>query len=106
MFNEDNFSISTEKLSENGQKLDKEVKIIQAALNDIDEARKSLNGWVSANKGLYESRVGAVIPKMHEMIEAINSYGKVAINTSQKAEEVEKRIADSIGFSSISASDE
>ena len=96
MFNDLDFSISTEGLSENGEKIAKENNIIKEALNDIDEARKSLDGWVSENKNLYETKVGDLMPKMHEMVDVIDSYSGVAIQTSQRAEAVEQKIASSI----------
>ncbi len=91
-----NFSISTEGLTEKGKAIADESKIIKEALNDIDAARKSLDGWVSANKDRFESKIAAVLPKMNEMTEVIDSYSGVAVQTSQRAEAVENRIASAI----------
>jgi len=91
-----NFSISTEGLIEKGKEIAKESDIIKQALNDIDAARKSLEGWVSANKERFEVKMNAVLPKMHEMTEVIDSYSGVAIQTSERAIAVENKIARAI----------
>ena len=96
MNNELNFSISTEGLTEKGQTIEKEGKIISEALNDINEARSSLEGWVSVNKDRFDNRIANVLPKMNEMVEVINSYSKVAIQTSERATAVENKIASAI----------
>ena len=96
MNGDQNFSISTEGLLANGERIAKEVLVIQEALTDIDVARKSLDGWVSENKKLYEDKINAAMPKMYEIKEVIDSYSKVAIQTAQRAETVEKSIAGSL----------
>ena len=90
------FSISTEGLASNGEKIAKESQVIQEALNDIDTARKSLDGWVSENKKLYEDKIAAAMPKMLEMKEVIDSYSTVAIQTANRAEAVERSIASTL----------
>lgn len=91
-----NFSISTEGLIEKGKEIEKEAKIISEALNDINDARASLEGWVSTNKDKYDSRIANALPKMNEMVEVIDSFGKVAIQTSERATAVEDKIANAI----------
>ena len=91
-----NFSISTEGLIEKGRSIAKESNIIKEALNDINEARASLESWVSANKDKYDSRIANVLPKMREMTEVIDSYSGVAIQTSERATAVENKIAAAI----------
>lgn len=91
-----NFSISTEGLIEKGKEIEKEAKIISDALNDINDARASLEGWVSTNKDKYDSRIANALPKMSEMVENIDSFGKVAIQTSERATAVEDKIANAI----------
>lgn len=90
------FSISTEGLIEKGEKIATESNNIKQALNDINEARTSLESWVSTNKDKFDGRIAAVLPKMQDMTEAIDSYSKVAIQTSEKATSVENSIANSI----------
>ena len=91
-----NFSISTEGLTEKGKEIANESNVIKEALADIDAARKSLEGWVSTNKDRFESKIVAVLPKMNEMTEVIDSYSAVAVQTSQRAEAVENKIANAI----------
>ena len=91
-----NFSISTEGLIEKGKEIEKESNVIKEALNDINDARSSLEGWVSVNKDKFDNRIAAVLPKMNEMTEVIDSYSKVAIQTSERATAVENKIASAI----------
>ncbi len=87
------FSISPSDLQESGNKVGVEVKAIQEALEEIDAARKSLDGWVSDNKARYEKVIEDAMPKMNEMVEALDSYSKVAVQTGQKALDVEQNIS-------------
>lgn len=91
-----NFSISPEGLDEKGKEIQRLANVISEALSDINEARSSLEGWVSTNKDRYEERIVRALPKMNELVETINSYSKVAMQTSTRAREVENRIAKSI----------
>jgi len=91
-----NFSISTEGLTEKGKAIYEQSKIIKEALVDIDNARKSLEGWVSSNKERFDSKLAAVLPKMYEMTEVIDSYSGVAVQTSARAVAVENKIAQAI----------
>ena len=91
-----NFSISTEGLTEKGKAIYEQSKIIKEALVDIDNARKSLEGWVSSNKERFDGKLAAVLPKMYEMTEVIDSYSGVAVQTSARAVAVENKIAQAI----------
>jgi len=91
-----NFSISTEGLTEKGKEIAKESALIKEALDDINAARASLDGWVSANKDKYDAKLAKVLPKMNEMTEVIDSYSGVAVQTSEKAIAVENKIAAAI----------
>ncbi len=91
-----NFSISTEGLTEKGKAIADESRLIKEALADIDNARKTLEGWVSANKDRFDSKLASMLPKMNEMTEVIDSYSGVAVQTSQRAEAVENKIANAI----------
>lgn len=91
-----NFAISTEGLTEKGQQIAKESGVIKEALNDINEARSALASWVSVNKDKYDARIAQTLPKMQEMTEVIDSYSKVAIQTSERAQSVENKIASAI----------
>lgn len=91
-----NFSISTEGLAEKGTAISKESKAIKEALDDIDAARKSLDGWVSKNKEKYDNKLASKLPKLNEMTEVIDSYSGVAIQTADRAVAVENKIAAAI----------
>lgn len=91
-----NFSISTEGLTEKGKEIARESEAIKQALADIDAARALLEGWVSRNKDAYDAKLVAVLPKMYEMTEVIDSYAGVAVQTSEKAVAVENKIAAAI----------
>ena len=91
-----NFSISTEGLTEKGKAIADESRLIKESLADIDNARKTLEGWVSANKDRFDSKLASMLPKMNEMTEVIDSYSGVAVQTSQRAEAVENKIANAI----------
>lgn len=88
-----NIMVSTEGLREKGEAIGAECKVIKEALQDIDTARKSLDGWVSQNKDRYDSKLANALPKMYEMAEVIDSYSSVAIQTSDRAVAVENKIA-------------
>ena len=91
-----NFSISTEGLAEKGKEIENETKIIKEALNDINDARASLEGWVSINKDKYDVRLANALPKMNELVETIDLYSKVAVQTSERALDVENKISNAI----------
>lgn len=90
------FMVSTEGLTEKGKAIAVESNAIKEALADIDAARKSLDGWVSANKDRFENKIAGVLPKMYEMTEVIDSYSGVAVQTSERAVAVENKIASAI----------
>ena len=90
------FMVSTEGLTEKGKAIAVESNAIKEALADIDAARKSLDGWVSANKDGFENKIASVLPKMNEMTEVIDSYSGVAVQTSERAVAVENKIASAI----------
>ena len=91
-----NFMVSTEGLGEKGKEIESKAKIMKEALNDINDARASLEGWVSANKDRVDNRIANTLPKMEELVDIIDSYGKVAIQTSERATAVENKIAQAI----------
>lgn len=88
-----NFAVSTEGLDEKGNEILEQFKVIEEALGEIEEAKKTLDSWKSANKDMYEAKINNAIPKMHEMSEVVASYGKVARSTAQRLRDVEARIA-------------
>ena len=91
-----NISISTEGLTDKGKEIAKESNVIKEALNDINDARSSLASWVSTNKEKYDNRIASALPKMNEMTEVIDSYANVAVQTSERAQAVENKIASAI----------
>ena len=97
------FSISTEGLTDKGKAIGKESAIIKEALEAIDAARKSLDGWVSKNKERYDNKLQEVLPKLYEMTEVIDSYSGVALQTSERAISVENKIAAAIENDDVAA---
>lgn len=91
-----NFMVSTEGLHEKGREIGVESRKIRDALDKINDARKSLDGWVSSNKERYDNKLAEKLPKMYDMTKIIDSYSEVAINTSDRAVEVENKIAAAI----------
>lgn len=96
IINDLNFAVSTEGLDEKGKEIQDQYKIIEDALAEIEEAKKGLDSWKSRNKDLYDNRINAALPKMHEMADVVLSYGNVARQTSTRLREVENRIAQTI----------
>ncbi len=103
MNNDINFMISTEGLTSRGNEIKAANKEIKDALEDINAARKSLDGWVSQNKDRYDSKLGNSLPKMYEITEVIDSYSGVALQTSERAIAVENKIAAAIEDGDIPA---
>ncbi len=100
-FSDIDLSIDPEGLIEKGKIIGKESEVIKQALVDIDEARKLLDGWVSQNRERYDAKLAAAIPKMEEMTEVIDSYSGVAIQASERAVNVENKIARAIDGGNI-----
>ena len=98
-----NFMVSTEGLSDKGKAIGEESKVIKQALADIDQARKSLEGWVSQNKERFDSKLASALPKLYEMTEVIDSYSGVAVQTSERAVAVENKIAAAIENDDVAA---
>lgn len=97
MINEDmSFSISSEELDENGKAIVQQYKIIDDALREIEESRDKLASWKSRNKDKYEAKINAALPKMHEMAEAVKSYGDVASLTSRRIDRAENILSNQI----------
>ena len=96
MVEDGSFKISTEGLAEKGKEITREIMIIKEALADIEATRKTLEGWVSQNKDRFDSKVASVLPKMYEITEILESFGSVAINTSERAINLEAKIAAAI----------
>ena len=87
-----NVKVSPEGLSIKGKEITGCIATIKEALEDIETARQTLLGWVSQNKDRFDSKMAKSLPKMYEMIDAIESFGNVAINTSEKTISIEKKI--------------
>ena len=51
-----NFMVSTEGLHEKGIEIGVESRKIRDALDKINNARKSLDGWISSNKERYDNK--------------------------------------------------
>ncbi len=98
-----NFMVSTEGLHEKGREIGVEARKIRDALDRINDARKSLDGWVSSNKERYDNKLAEELPDMYTMVEVIDSYGSVAIGTSDRAVAVENKIAAAIEDDDIAA---
>ena len=94
--NEDVFNIDPEGLDEKGKFILAKEKEIEDALQDIIDAKKLLEGWVSPNKERYEAKVNNVLPKMQEMKETLKLYGTVATNAAERVRNSENMIANRI----------
>ena len=91
-----NVKVSPEGLSIKGSEITKEITTIKEALDDIEATRQTLLGWVSQNKDRFDSKMAKSLPKMYEIIDVIESFGNVAINTSEKTINIERKIEASI----------
>ena len=103
MNNDLNFMVSTEGLSDKGRIIAESAKEIRQALVDINDARSSLDGWISQNKDRYDSKLLTALPKLNEMVDIIELFSKVAMQTSERAENVENRITAAIENGDIAA---
>ena len=91
-----NFMVSTEGLKNQGRDVGKESRNIKESLEEINQARKLLDGWRSQNKERYDNKLAAELPAMFELTEVIDSYSAVAIQTSDRLVAVENKIASAI----------
>ena len=91
-----NISVNPEELADKANIILAQYKIIDEAINEINEAKAGLASWQSANKDKYEARINNALPKMVEMADAIASYGNVANITSQAIINTENIIAKNI----------
>lgn len=98
-----NFMISTEGLTEKGKIIGSQSEAIKGAIEDINAARASLEGWVSENKGRYDEKLLKTLSAMSEMTEVIDSYKNVALQTAARAINVENKIAAAIENDDIPA---
>lgn len=90
------FSISPEALDEKGTRILKVCDGMRETLSEIETAMKGLESWHSGNKVKYEAKVKRDLPSMYELVDVIESYGKVARQTSNKIISTENTIARSI----------
>ena len=97
------FMISTEGLTEKGKMIGSQSDAIKEAINDINAARASLEGWVSENKGRYDEKLLKTLSFMDDMTQVIDSYKNVALQTSARAINVENKIAAAIENDDIPA---
>jgi len=97
------FMVSTEGLNEKGKVIDEAAKTIREALIDINNARSSLDGWISQNKDRYDNKIAMALPKLNEMVDVIEIFSKIAMQTSQRAENIENRITAAIENGDIKA---
>ena len=91
-----NFSISSDELDEKGKMINQQFRIIEEALQEIEEAKGKLASWESRNKDKYENKINTALPKMHEMANAIKSYGDVASLTSRRLNHAESVLSSQI----------
>ena len=91
-----NFTIATEGLALKGKEIKIQSNIIKEALDDINEARESLSGWISTNKDKFDNKLRDMLPKIKEITEILDSYSTVAIETAERVQKVENKIANAI----------
>ena len=94
--NDDIINLDPDGLDEQGKLILTDGKNIKEALQDVSDARKLLDGWVSPNKEKYDAKIDVILPKMLEMVENIELFGNVAISASEKAKASENIIASKI----------
>lgn len=94
--NDDIFNIDPEGLEEKGREILNKEKTIREALQDINDAKKLLEGWQSPNKEKFESKVNIILPKMNEMNEALKLYGEIAVKAAERVKVSENLIANRI----------
>ncbi len=94
--NDLNVSINPESLDEKGKAILDQFKIIEDSIKEIEDSKAQLASWQSQNKDKYEAKINAALPKMHEMSEAISSYGSVARITSRAIVNTENKISRAI----------
>ena len=91
-----NFSIKPQELDEKGSGILKTCDEMRDSLEAIVEAMKGLESWESVNKGKYEQKIKDSLPQMYELIDVIDSYGKVARQTSSRIISTENYISGQI----------
>ena len=89
-------NIDPKGLEEKGKLILAEANNIKEALQDIEDAKNLLAGWISPNKDKYEAKVNNILPKMQEMVDALNLYGTIAVNKAEKVLASENIIASKI----------
>lgn len=73
-----------ESLQEHGEELEKCFQDFEKnGKQKIEEAMRSLEGWVSENKDLMEEKIKDVLPEVEKMAEEGSSYGRVAAQTGR-----------------------
>ena len=91
--NDFNVSINPESLDEKGKEILAQFKVINDAINEIENAKQNLASWQSQNKDKYEAKIVNALPKMREIAEVISSYGSVAQITSRAILNTEEKIS-------------
>ena len=91
-----NFSIRPQELSEKGEGVLSICARMRDSLDSVENAMRGLESWESVNKERYEEKIKRALPSMYELVDVIESYGNVAIQTSQRATAVEQKIASAI----------
>lgn len=92
------FRISPEALDNDGQNIQEICRGMREVLDDTQKSMSVLDSWQSNNKLKYEERIKNALPKIYELIDAIDSFGSVARQTSRKIISAEDKIARSMDF--------
>ena len=90
------FSIQPQELSEKGSGILKVCGEMRESLDAIEDAMKGLESWESVNKTKYEEKIKRAMPKMHELVDVIESYGNVARQTASRIISTEDYISGQI----------
>ena len=91
-----NFSIKPEELGEKGSSIMKICTEMRDSLENIEESLNGLSSWQSVNKVKYEEKIRRALPSMHELVNVIESYGKVAHQTAARIISTEDYISGQI----------
>ena len=88
-----NFSVDPKELDERGFDILRLCKEMSEAIDEFEDSLKGLESWRSDDKDKYDAKFRSALPHMHEMVEVIESYGKVARKTANNLVSTESFIA-------------
>ncbi len=91
-----NIRISPEDLRDHSKSIVDKVVEINAKIDEVEEAMKTLDAWKSDNKELFFNELRARIKDLRAMAEAAMSYGAVGNDVATRVIGVEDSIRESL----------